>query len=616
MTITKKNIKKSFYNTINNKWLSKTKRPKIYSKWDNFTILQENIDSIILMIVKNKNNQKLFQLYNSAFIKKSNFKFLSNEILEISNIDSYSNLIESINQLLYQGINSLFDFYVDGDQKNNNINSIYISQLQLGLPDISFYLKPTNILGEYKKYISKLFLNLGGISKENSLKFSQTIIDIETDLAKASYSREILRDVDKTYNKYTYQTFVKKFPNIPIDRLIKEKKNTLIVNNPKFFVKINSLLKKMPLIKWKIYLLYIYFNNIIDYFDDNLYSIKFNFFGRYINGQSQMKSYTKRIINIVNYYLGELIGDIYIKKYFSDTIKNDVTKISKNILLSMKNTIKNCIWMSSATKQKALSKLSNISIDIGYPRKTKNYSNIHLTDCFFENIKILNIFHTEYEISKIGKLIDKDYWDINPHTINAYFHPVQNKIVIPAGILQSPFYSLKQTDAQNYGGIGCIIGHELTHAFDDQGRKYDANGNLNEWWSKTDTNNYTKLSESVINQYNNTKFLSKNVNGLLTLGENISDIGGVKLALSAYKNICSQNNINPDIHKFFSSWAKNWRCLITNKHAKNLLLIDPHSPNQFRVDLVLAHVDDYYQLYNIDKKYKYYLEKSKRQKIW
>ena len=604
----------NFYLSVNKNWINNTVLPDDYSKWDNFTLLQNKIDKKLLNIVKNQNYPLLNILYNSGIDNVSQISNISDNITNILLISNKSELLLTIKNLLLIGIDTLFNFGIEPDQKNNINMVLYLSQLNLHLPDISNYLdnKYLDMKNQYIDYISDLFSQIG-FDKILAKQSAIIILELETFLAKNSLSRTELRDADKTYNSYNDNEFSNKYKNLDLKYLLNIPKiDKIIIDNPKYFKILNTLLSTYPIYKWKIYILYSLLNFSFDYLSDTLYSIKFNFFGKYINGQKKMKPKWKRVLNIVNNCIGDEIGKIYIKKHFSDITKNNVQKISTNIVKSMDNIIKNSKWMCNNTKKKALKKLHNIKIEIGYPKKWIDYSNIKFNNNFIENIILINKFNINIELSRLNKKTDNNYWEINPHTVNAYFHPIYNKIVIPASILQKPFYDNKQDIPLNYGGIGCIIGHELTHGFDDQGRKYDEYGNISDWWTKKDIENYQTLSKTIIDQFNNIKYMNTNINGLLTLGENIADVGGIRLSLNAY----IKHNKNINLKLFFKAWASNWRCLITNKYAKNLILTDNHSPNIYRVNQILLNIDEFYNEYNINDKDKSYILSEKRLKIW
>jgi putative endopeptidase len=343
----------------------------------------------------------------------------------------------------------------------------------------------------------------------------------------------------------------------------------------------------------------------------------FNFYGKFLSGIQKMKSKKKKCIEFLSSQLGEIISQEYVKKHFSQKSKKFMITIVQNLKNAYRKRISNVSWMDKQTKKKALMKLQKMQYKIGYPDFFKNYNqiNIHSKNSFLQNIMIINKFEYDYEMSFLYKKPDKKTWEIMPHEINAYYHPLKNEIVFPAGILQKPFFDLSLSLPEIYGGIGAIIGHEITHGFDDQGKKFDENGNLNNWWTKNDEKQYNENASKIIQQYDNFTIGNLKVNGTLTQGENIADLGGLLISLDALKNH-KKDFTNDDIKTFFESWARNWRYKITKKQLKKNLLTDVHSPNYFRVNGPVIHIDDFHKVYKTSSQDKMFLPKNKRINIW
>ena len=622
----------------NGKWLKEEKIPDEYSTWGTFTeLLEENNNNVrkVIETISQKTKysdsieQKIGDFWKSAnnksFILQEYIPIIKNYYHEIDNCNTKLDIVKCMAQLQKENMTTLFSIFSGPDSKNSNwcIGHIYSSGINL--PDRDYYLKKENktILLEYSKFIeniNQILISDGiGMSGKQELDISKHIIDLETKLAKNKLSRVEMRDSEKTYNKYQYSDLIGlngKFNwNIYLKELHLDNQPYFIVDNPIYLQKIGSILYSTKLDIWKLYLKWTVILHFSKYIPNKLNDLYFKFFGTTLSGQKKQKTYWKKIVQWSNHYIGELVGQKYIEQYFSKESKEKILDLVSNIKNSFKNRLLNVDWMEDETKKKALEKLSKFNVKMGYPDKWIDYSSLEINSkSLLLNIINCNKFDILYEINQMNLPVDKHKWEMTPQTINAYFHPEMNEIVFPAGILQPPFFSIKQTDSQNYGGIGAVIGHEITHGYDDQGRKYDGNGNLVDWWSLQDMENFNHKTKQIVEQFNNCLLLNTPVNGELTQGENIADLGGLVVAYESLSNL-------PDFNKqkgqeFFKSWSRIWRTLIRDEELLLRLKIDPHSPGELRINMPLSNMIAFYEAFDVKSGDKMYRTDENRIKIW
>ena len=614
-----------FYRYVNAKWMSENKIPNKYSKWGTFEIInQENLKrlNIILKSINcyDKKYYKLKQLYNS-YMDKNNL-----EKLDSSPIDKYINEIDKCNckadiwKLLAKhykyGNFSFFSFYPNEDAKNSKLVIPYIYSAGLGLPDRDYYFdKDKNkIRKKYLEYLESCWYLY--YSKKKNLNH---LLDLEIKLADKTYTNVQKRDPNKMYNKMSINE-LKQICNLDWDKyfsmFIIRDIPYLIVDNKEFYKMFYKLWNKLDINIWKDWMKCKVISRFSNLMSKRFYDNKFNFYNKFLSGQIESKPRWERAVSLVDNNFGELLGQLYVEKYFPESSKNKILDLVNNLKKELKDRILNLDWMSDKTKKKALKKYCVFKSKIGYPDKWRDFSKINFTnnDSLIEMILKINCFDFDYEMKRLFKPTDLSRWEMNPQTINAYFHPLKNEIVFPAGILQKPFFDPNADDAINYGGIGTIIGHEMTHSFDDKGSKFDHNGNLNNWWTKEDKDKFDNKAKYFIKEYDKLKVNSKNVNGKLTLGENLADHGGVKISFYALQRALNKKNqINKIINcetqnqRFFRSWAIIWRCNIRPKESLLRLKTDVHSPNEFRVNATLANIPEFHRTYNVkpgDKMYR------------
>ena len=637
------NPKDDFYNFCNGKWLQNTKIPSKYSRWGTFEELFEKNQNKIKKLVSEckKNNiicQQIYNLYNTGIdIKKRNNQdlfYLQNFINMITNINSKKDIIKIISLFHKNDIECLFYIDASPDSKNSEINRLHFYHSFLGMPDRDYYLSKDLQFykEEYIKYIKKLLQNIQNkYGLQNN--YEQRIYDLEKEISLISIPKEKKRDPLKNYHKISFKKSIEKFSNLYLNYYLNNihiHPEYIIFDDINFYLQIGGLLDKYSINYWKEYLFFCLFNSLAPYLSTYYTDTYFNFYGKILSGQQTKKPLWENIVNKINHYLEESVGFLFAEKYFNKESKIYVEEMINNIKNVLQKRIKNLSWMSDNTKLKALQKLNNIESKIGYPdyHMLKDYNTLIINDdSYVNNILSCKKFNFEYEINEIDKKVNKKKWYMGPQIINAYYNPNFNEIVFPASILQSPFFSINQSIEQNYGGIGTIIGHEIIHAFDDQGSHYDYRGNLNNWWDKNDRKKFLQEAEKMRIQYDNYKLYDMYVNGKLTLGENIADYGGVKIALLAMiskypklknktkKNIKNSRDLNY-IQKFFISWANNWRCLERKESIIQQMKSDPHSPNILRVNGTLSILEEFHRYFSVNENDSLFIPKNKRCQLW
>ena len=606
----KVSAKNDFYNYVNHYWLKNNVIPPEYSCWGVFHQIHNENLKLQKNLIENTKNNKLNTLYNQ-FI---NISVRSNdELFEIINIVSHQGITESIITMHNLGLGTLFTFYPSQDRKDATKMIGTLGCGKLGLPDRDYYLdkKHSKIFENYKNYIKKILMLWHNDEKLVNQNLD-LIIEFEYNLAKLSISKENRRKPELTYNMRNVSELPKIIDWEKYFKRCKSNVKRLNVIHPSFFDNLN--LNKKTL---NAYFEFSLINHFASYLLPDYDQLKFNFYGNFLNGQKKQKVIWKRAINVVNNFLGEELGKEYVNMYFTKIRKLQVLAMVSHIKVALNDIISNLDWMCDKTKKAAKNKLEKMVPLIGYPDKWKDTSDLNINPNLSLMTNVINAskFWESYSISKIGNLVDLNEWAMTPQTVNAYYSPQKNQIVFPAAILQEPFFAVG-TDtkilAKNYGGIGAVIGHEITHGFDDSGRKFDENGNQCNWWTPEDTLRFQEKSKNIVEQYNNCKFFGENLNGELTQGENIADIGGVKSAYKAYHNACRALNKQgqiPDVHEFFLSYAEIWKNLITEAAAKLRVQTDPHSPGIFRVNQVLRNIKEFQEAFNVKPGDGMYLEK-------
>ncbi|MDE1192522.1 MAG: M13 family metallopeptidase [Arachidicoccus sp.] len=630
-----------FYRYVNGKWLDTAKIPPDKTAIGGFNQLHDDTQLKLKDLLENaeKNSgktgsiaQKVGDFYASgmdtATIDKRGYDPVKPILAKADAIKDLPSLLHYVAEEDKNGDRSIIGFGVGPDQKNSSINIAGLGQTGIGLPDRDYYFKndpaTVAIQNAYKKYLSTLF-TLSGIDSATAAKNTDIIYNIEKQIASSHKTRVQMRDVSGNYNKVSVESIIKKQPNIgwaAYFNAIDAKVDSVDMGQPAYYDKLNQLLVSVPLNDWKIYLKANVLSNYAGLLSKPFRDAAFDY-GKILSGQKVQKQRWEQMAGSVNGHLGEALGQLYIEKYFPPEAKKRIDELVSNLTKAFSNRIQKLDWMSDSTKAIAQDKLKAIVRNIGYPSKWRDYSKVNVDKAtYFENVVSANKNDFDFQLSHLGKPVDKTLWYMTPPTINAYYDPTMNVIVFPAGILQYPFFDKDADDAVNYGGIGMVIGHEMTHGFDDQGSQYDKDGNIHNWWTKDDKEKFDAKVNQIQSLYSTFTMLdSLHVNGQLTTGENMADFGGVAIAYDAFKMTKQGNDttkidgFTPD-QRFFISLAQIWRGKQTDERTRQLINLDPHSPAQWRVLGPLMNFDPFYKAFNVQPGDKMYREEKDRIRIW
>ena len=636
-----------FYQYSTGGWQKLNPLPAAYSRYGSFDVLQEDnnkrINNLLSDLLKKNfkegtTERKLSDLYKLATDSVRRNEDGVKPVLPLLNEIEIAQSVDELRkiQLKYivfgYGIPMSYGF--GADEKNAGMNILSISQGGLTLGQKEYYLdndKATkDIRNAFKEHISRMF-QLFGFSKEKADMKRDAIIRFETSVALVSKSQTELRDVEANYNKMTLAQFKDNYPNINLEEMaVAEGIDTayiqeMVVGQPAFLSAIDKLTSVLTADDMKAIMQWDAIMSSANYLDDTVRSANFDFFGKVMRGRKEDFPLWKRATSQVENQRGEALGKMYCAKYFPESSKKRMELLVKNLQKSLGERIMEQDWMSEETKKAALDKLSTFYVKIGYPNTWKDLTslNIDTEKSYYDNIQECRIFWDKYYIEKnAGKPVDKDEWFMNPQTVNAYYNPTTNEICFPAGILQYPFFDPKADDAFNYGAIGVVIGHEMTHGFDDQGRHYDKNGNMCDWWTEEDAKNFEARSGMYADFFSSIEVLpGLNANGKFTLGENLADHGGLEVAYNAYKNATSKKSLKSKDgltadQRFFLAYAGVWAANITEEEIRDRTKSDPHSLGRWRVNGALPHIDAWYSAFNVQPTDEMYIPKEKRLKLW
>lgn len=634
-----------FFSYANGTWLKNAKMPDDKSRYGSFDILREENDIILKSIFeqaaaktdapKGSNWQKVGDFFASgidtANIEKQGYEPIKEDLNRIAAIKSVSDILAELTKLHTQYVSPLFQPYAGQDSKKSDTIIISLYQGGLGLPDRDYYVsndaRSEEIRKDYIQHLTNSFL-LIGYNQDQAQKAAQQVMILETRLANATQTRLEQRDPYLTYNKVTINEMQKLSPEIDwkgyFTGLGIETPVDFVLDNPKFFSEISKMLKDIPVDDWKNYFTWNIIRSYSPYLSNAFVDAEFDFYSKKLSGNNANKPRWQRVSNSANFAIGELVGEIFVEQNFPPAAKQKMLDLIANLKLAFKERISNLSWMSEETKKKALEKLETIMVKVGYPDKWRDYSSLEITrDCYAKNIKHASEFSFRVNMNKLGKSVDRTEWGMTPQTVNAYYNPSMNEIVFPAGILQPPFFNMNADDAINYGGIGVVIGHEMTHGFDDQGRNFDKNGNLTDWWTKEDSEKFTALTQILVDQYS--RFIaidSIHLDGKLTLGENIADYGGLTMSYLAYRKSLEGKPEPAKIdgftadQRFFLSYGNIWRQIIRDKELMRRVKEDVHSPGNFRVNGALFNIPAFYNAFEIKPDEPLFIPVEKRANIW
>jgi len=634
-----------FFEYANGTWIKNNPIPAKENRWGSFTMLRhENAQKLLGLLdevsrqsvsePKGSVKQRVGDLYASGMdslaIEKTGYFPVKPEV---EHIDKVKNFDDLINELAFERINGIFAqifrLEVNQDDKNTSKYIVRLSQGGTALPDRDYYLKndirSKNVQDALKSFAATLF-RLSGSNAHEAANNAAIVYKLEAALAKAQLSRVAMRDPHVIYNKFLVADFNKLTPHLNWTKLLPmlnaPGQDSILVNQPTFFKAADSLLAATPVEDWKVYFKW----NLLRSASVSLSSpfVRASFtYNSALTGEKEQAPRNERMSYVVDVALSELLGQLYVEKYFSPAARQYVVALVNNIKIALGDRIKRLDWMSPETKKQALRKLHALTLKIGYPDKWETYDGVVINrNDYFGNMRGISKWRYNFNISRLGKPVDKTRWGITPQTVNAYYTEINNEIVFPAAMLQFPFFDLKADDAINYGGIGGIIGHEIIHGFDDKGRQYDAEGELRNWWTKNDADKFKIRTNQLVIQYNNLTVLDTlHVNGKLTLGENIADLGGLSIAYEAFLKT-KQSRLADKIdgftpnQRFFLSWAQTWRSSQRPEAAAEGVLKDPHSPDKYRTNATLTNISAWYRAFNIRPGDKMYKKPEDRTQIW
>ena len=633
-----------FYSYVNGTWMKTAKIPADKPSWGSFNQLRETTDNNSLLLLDNilkekfengSEGQKIQALYETYMdMNKRNADGLNPIKADLAKIDAIKNLSDLqkyLTEATRRGENAFYGWGVDGDLKNSKMNAVYLGDASFGLGR-DYYQKesPKNAetIAEYKKYVAKVLTEIG---YKNADAVAGQIVDFEKKMAKTLLTNEQIRDANLQYNPKTLPELKTLVKNVNLAKYLTDagvNTDKVIIGELNYYKNLDTFLteKNIPLIK--DYLKFHLTSGSASYLNQKMDDIKFDFYSKYLQGQKEQRALNKRALSLINGVVGEAFGKVYVEKYFTPEAKAQMMTYVDYLKKSFAMHINNLAWMSSVTKQKAMDKLNKFTVKIAYPDKWKDYSKLQLKSekdggTLYSNLQNVESWSYNKELEKIGKPVDKSEWGMSPQTVNAYYNPVNNEIVFPAAILQPPFFNPNADAAVNFGGIGAVIGHEMTHGFDDSGAQFDGDGNLKDWWTAEDKTNFEKATKSLASQYDKYEPVKDvHVNGTFTNGENIADLGGVNIAFDALQmylkdkgNPGKIDGYTPE-QRFFLSWATVWRTLSTDKYMSNQVKTDPHSPGFFRSFGPLVNTDDFYKAFDLKEGDKLYKKPEERIKIW
>ena len=632
-----------FYNYVNGTWAKTAKIPADKPTWGSFHILREKTDENCLLILDNllKENfaqgtegQKIKDLYESFIDWKKRdaegLKPIEGLLTKIDNIKTLADLQKYLEEVTPEGENPICAWGVYADMKDSNMNTVYLGNFSIGMGR-DYYQKDnkenTEALQKYQDYVMAIFKVL---KDDKAAEKAKQMVDFERSVAKLMLTNEEDRNPNLSYNPQTMAELSKLVKNINLPQLLKNvgvNTDKVVVSEIRLYKQYDKFIneKNLPLIK--DYLKYQLVADNASNLTKELDELSFNFYSKELQGQQEQRPMNKRALSVINGILGEAFGKLYVEKYFPPKAKEEMVTLVDYLKKSFAQHIKDVTWMSDATKEKALTKLNKFTVKVGYPDKWEDYSKLTIEPAaksvYYTNLQRVNEWAYQKSLEKVGKPVDKTKWGMSPQTVNAYYNPLYNEIVFPAAILQPPFFNFEADPAVNFGGIGAVIGHEMTHGFDDSGAEFDGDGNLQNWWTPEDKKNFENATKALAKQYDQYEPVKGVfVNGTFTSGENIADLGGVNIAFDALQmylkdkgNVDKISNFTQD-QRFFISWGTVWRTLSTDKYLTNQVKTDPHSPGYFRSFGPLVNVDAWYKAFDVKEGDKLYKKPEDRIKIW
>jgi putative endopeptidase len=629
---------------MNGKWLKESVIPEDRASDGAFYWLYEQAEKQVKQIILDQaaskaelgsNAQKIGDLYNSFMaeekIEQAGLTPIATDLAAAASFKTADQFFQILGELESRGLSGLFYSYVSTDNKDSSKNIVYLGQSGLSLPDEAYYRQD-----EYQEIRQAFLLHVEKIFElaklPNGKAAALAVLELETQIASHHWDQVKDRDAEATYNKKSFTELTSLSPafNWPVwisasntpDHVLAQ----VVVRQPSFFEGLSKLIANFEADKWRSWLTWHIISGASPYLTKALVDENFNFYGTTLSGIPKLKERWKRGVGLVEGALGEAVGQIYVDRHFGKQAKERMVGLVANLIQAYRVDIKALTWMSDETKQKAFTKLDKFTPKIGYPDKWRDYSKLAITpDDLIGNLAAIAKYSQDFEYAKIGKPVDKSEWYMTPQTVNAYYNPGMNEIVFPAAILQPPFFDvLADDDAANYGGIGAVIGHEIGHGFDDQGSKYDGDGNLVNWWSDKDRDEFEVRTKKLIEQYDQLSPAAApdvKVNGALTIGENIGDLGGLTIAYKAYE-ISLAGKEPPVIdgytgaQRFFMGWAQSWRGKYRAEEVRRRIATDPHSPDEFRCNQIVANLSEFYDAFGVKESDKHFITSGDRVRIW
>lgn len=636
-----------FYNYVNGNWMKNHEIPEDETMWGGFTILRkstaENVLDILARAKESKkyapetDQAKAMVIYESELDTVARTKAGIEPIKPILEKIAAMNSVEDFQKLMSQNAVEVSQPFLGlaafSNPANSSMNAAYITPGGLGLPERDFYtntdLASEKIRRQYVDYITRMLQFLGD-TEATARAQAETILAFETQLATPRLDKVASRDFRNFNNPRSIAELQKMLPQIKWEEAFKDmgidkKLDTVIVMQPKYMETVKQLFAKPDFEKWRTVMRWSTLNNSADMLTPEIEKANWEFYEKTLKGTQKQKPANERALNTVNGSVGEALGKLYVDEMFPPEAKQKAEVMIANIIAAFEDRIKALEWMSDSTKTKAIEKLDNFTVKIGYPDKWKDYSAMTVKpgQTFYDNMVAVKKWNLNYNLDKIDEPVDRTEWGMSPQTVNAYFNPFNNEIVFPAAIMQPPFYDYKADEAVNYGGMGAVIGHEISHAFDDSGSRFDSNGNLVNWWTDTDLENFTERGNKLADQYSGVEVLDGVfINGKFTLGENIGDLGGILAAYDGLQRFYKENGRPDNIdgftpeQRFFMSWATVWRTKAREEALRNQVKTDPHSPGKVRATQPLLNVDAFYEAFNIKEGDPMYLAPADRVRIW
>ncbi|RDH95489.1 endothelin-converting enzyme [Curtobacterium sp. AG1037] len=629
------------YRHVNGSWIDATPIPDDKARYGSFTVLAEAAEEAVRAIVERSQQaapgteeRKVGDLYTS-FTDEQHLESLGTEpieplLAEVDAVDSVEDVVRMVGRFERLGLPGFLQLFVDNDPGDPESYVVFLEQSGLGLPDESYYREDrfADIRAKYREFVAAMF-PLAGF--DDAAERTDHVIALETALAAEHWDNVTTRDSQKTYNKMPWAEIAGLVHGTDLQHWVDAIDapagafETVVVREPSFITGLVALLHREPVGAWKDWLRWQVVRGSAAYLTSALSATNFSFYGTALTGAPKQRERWKRGVSLVEGAMGEAVGRIYVQEHFDETSKAKMDDLVANLVEAYRQSITALDWMTDETRARALDKLDKFTPKIGYPVKWRDYSALAVdpTD-LLGNVRAVASFQVDRELGKIGQPIDRDEWFMTPQTINAYYNPGFNEIVFPAAILQFPFFDAGRDAAANYGAIGAVIGHEIGHGFDDQGSQYDGDGRLQNWWTEADRAAFEDRTKALIAQYDAlvpTEVPDGHVNGALTIGENIGDLGGLSIAWKAY--LLSLDGQEPPVvdglsgaERFFLSWAQAWRMAIRPEEAARLLSIDPHSPTEFRCNQVVRNIDGFYEAFGVTEQDAMYLDPAERVAIW